>query len=157
MSGETLLNGKPPPLAVFIHLFFSFTVTGKQRPKSKTSKPDQHGSKDGNDGGAKILAEKPTAKMKKSAKLPSSTNAGQEEPVSDVKKKPTTGLSSAKPKKQDEDRSALKNKNRAKEQEHMAEVQNHTERPPHRAEQPELQSTSTGREMMIIFSRFVFV
>ncbi|MCJ8745810.1 hypothetical protein PDJAM_G00134600 [Pangasius djambal] len=139
-------------------------VTGKQRPKGKTSKPDQQGSKDGNSGGAKIpaekpTAEKPTAKTKKSAKLPSNTNTGQEEPVSNVKKKPTkiksaikagapesTGLSSAKPKEQDEDRRAVKSKKRAKEQEHVAEVRNHSEPPPEPAEQPEVQSMSTANK-----------
>lgn len=124
-------------------------VTDKQTPKGKTSKPDQHGSKDGN-GGGKIPAEKPTAKTRKSAKLPTSTDAGQEEPASNVKKKPRKtksaikagapeckGLSSAKTKKPDEDRRTLMNKKRAKEQEYVDEVQNHTE------PQPEVQSTRT--------------
>ncbi|XP_017308650.1 nucleolar and coiled-body phosphoprotein 1 isoform X3 [Ictalurus punctatus] len=124
-------------------------IPGKQRPKGITS--NQHGSKDGNDGGGKIPAEKPAAKTKKSANLPTSTIAGQEEPASNVKKKPRkiksaikagapecTGLSSAKAKTPNEDRRTIMNKKRAKEQEHVDEVQNHTE------PQLEVQSTSTS-------------
>lgn len=142
-------------LQSYKNIFVLFIVTGKQRPKGITS--NQHGSKDGNDGGGKIPAEKPAAKTKKSANLPTSTIAGQEEPASNVKKKPRkiksaikagapecTGLSSAKAKTPNEDRRTIMNKKRAKEQEHVDEVQNHTE------PQLEVQSTSTGTGMIMI-------
>ncbi|KAF5903614.1 serine/arginine repetitive matrix protein 1-like [Clarias magur] len=120
-------------------------VKGEQRPKGKTSKPEQRGE---NDGAAKIPAEKPAAKTKKSAKLPNSgMNTEQEEPVSKAKKKPSktkssvkadvpesTDLNSAKPNKV-----AVKNK-RAKAQEQVNEVQNSTEPS---QEPPEIQIPST--------------
>lgn len=138
--------------------FCFYLDSGIQRPKGKTSEPEHHGRKGENDGVVKIPAEKSTAKKKKSAKLSSCVNTGQEEPLSNVKKPAkiksaieSTGLSSAKPKKQVEDRNALKNKKRAQEQEHVAEEQDHSEPPPNPAEQPEVQSMSTGTEMMIKF------
>ncbi|KAK3515557.1 hypothetical protein QTP70_024390 [Hemibagrus guttatus] len=134
---------------------------GKKKPKHKSSKTEQQSSKDGNDVGVKIPAEKPTAKTKKSAKLASNTDTEEEEPVSSVKNKPSkiksaikaggyesTGLSAAKPKKPDEDRSTNKEglKNKKKLKEHAAEVQNHTEPTPDPAEQPEVQSLSTVKK-----------
>lgn len=157
---------------VFIHLFVCFcVVSGKRGPKGKTLEPERHSSKDGNNGSVKIHAEKPTAKTKKPAKLPTGINTGQEEPVSSVKKKPakaksaikagaseSTGLRSAKLKKQDEDRKALKKKKPTKEQEHVNEVQNHTEPSPDPAEQLELHSTSTGtRVMMLKITLYVMI
>lgn len=139
--------------------------TGKKVPKRKSSKTVQQCNKDGHDLGAKIPAEKPTAKTKKSAKLASSTDTEEEEPVSSVKNKPlkikfpfkaggcaSTGLSSAKPKKPDEGRSTIKNKKRVKERDHVAEVQNHTEPTTDSAEQPEVQSPSAGMAIMIEFT-----
>ncbi|KAI5617189.1 calponin-likey domain-containing protein [Silurus asotus] len=131
-------------------------VTGKQRPKGKTFKSHQYGSKDENDGHTKIPAEKPTAKRGTYDKLTTETNTGEEEPVLTVQKKPAeiksakqagepeaTGLISVNPKKQGEDRSKLKNKKQAKEHKQVSEVQNHTDIPPDPAEQSEAQSKNT--------------
>ncbi|GAA6100169.1 titin isoform X1 [Tachysurus ichikawai] len=131
-------------------------VTGKKFPKGKSSKTEQQCSKDGNDVCAKIPAEKPKAKTKKSAKLVANTNSEEEEPVSSVKTKPTkvksaikagvyesTGLISAKHKKPDEGKSVIKNKKRVKGQNLVPEVQDETESTPDPVVQPEVQGTST--------------
>lgn len=131
-----------------------FIVTGKQKPKGKITKPDQHDSKGENDVGIKIPAEKPTAKSNKSAKLPTSINPGQKEPMSNAKKNVTKKKSAIKAhipetldlddtKARKQDKSSVKNKMRAKEQK-AAEVPNHTEPSAEPAEQPEDQITSKG-------------
>lgn len=138
-----------------------FIVTGKQKPKGRISKPDQHDGKSENNGGVKIPAEKPTAKTNKSAKLLASINPGQAEPLSNVKKKVTKIKSAIKadipesagldvPRARNQERSLVKNKILAKEQEQRADVQNHTELPPEPADQPEDQIASGGTGMMMI-------
>lgn len=139
-----------------------FTVTGKKIPRGKTSKTDKQCSNDGNDDVAKTQAEKSTAKMKKSAKPFTSTNTEQEEPVTSVKRKPSkiqpvleaggsepTGSSSANPTKPNKGRRGVKNKKQAEKQDHVTEVQNHTEPTPDPAEQPEVQSTSKGTAIIL--------
>ncbi|KAK2814901.1 hypothetical protein Q7C36_023167 [Tachysurus vachellii] len=141
-------------------------VTGKKLTKGKSSKTEQQCSKDGNDVCAKIPAEKPKAKTKKSAKLVANANSEEEEPVSSVKTKPTkiksavkagvyesTGLISAKPKKPDESKSVIKNKKRVKGRNLVPEVQDETESTPDPVVQPEVQGMSTVKKAKEVSSK----
>ncbi|XP_072544985.1 uncharacterized protein [Salminus brasiliensis] len=134
-------------------------LPGKQSTKSKTSKSDKLGKKDGKDHRVKRTLEKPVSKNKKPAKVTDDTNDRQEEPAKNVRKKSnkakstvkvggseSEALRSASQFEQSNDSATLTNKQVPEGLEKLSNLHNNTEPPLESTEQPDRQSTTTVKK-----------